>query len=144
MTAGRPTDYTRELADLICERMSRGPSLRSICRQDDIPIDESTVRHWAIQDIDGFAARYAKAREAQMDAWADEILEVSDDDGGDTIGGEDGKTFPNSANIQRSRLRVDTRKWLMSKIAPKRYAEKVQAEHSGSVNITISSDDGKL
>ena len=62
-------------------------------------------------DVAGFSTQYAKAREAQMEARAEELLEIADDKTGDP---------------QRDRLRVDTRKWIMSKIAPKRYGDKVQ------------------
>lgn len=136
---GRPTLYTPELAALICERMSRGLSLRQVCRSDDIPVDEVTVRGWAIQDVEGFSAPYAVAREAQMDAWADEILEVSDDGSNDWLDRElrDGRIerVVDTEHINRSRLRVDARKWIMSKIAPKKYGDKIQTEHSGSIGV---------
>ena len=69
-----------------------------------------------------------------MEAWAEEINEIADDGRNDWMtiqrGGEEVEV-PNPEVLQRSRLRVDTRKWLMSKIAPKRYGEKLQTEISG-------------
>lgn len=112
-------EYTSELAALICERMAKGESLRSVCRDKGMPA-ESTVRTWAIGDHEGFAAQYARAREAQMDALSDDLLDIADEKSGDP---------------QRDRLRLDTRKWLMSKIAPKRYGEKLGVEHSGGVAV---------
>jgi hypothetical protein len=113
-----PVRYTAELALTICERMAHGESLRAICKSEGMP-PESTVRTWAIDDREGFAAQYARAREAQMDALAEELIDIADDVG---------KT---DEDVQRSRLRVDTRKWLMSKIAPKRYGDKITNEITG-------------
>jgi hypothetical protein len=112
--------FTQELAAHICAEMATGRSLRSICRDDNMPA-ESTVRLWAIEDRDGFAAQYARAREAQMEALGEDLLDISDDKTGDP---------------QRDRLRVDARKWLMSKIAPKKYGDKLDLEHSGKVEIS--------
>ena len=112
--------FTAELAAHICAEMATGRSLRSICRDDNMPA-ESTVRLWAVEDRDGFAAQYARAREAQMEALGEDLLDISDNESGDP---------------QRDRLRVDARKWLMSKIAPKRYGDKLDLEHSGKVEIS--------
>lgn len=134
MTQGRPTTFTQEIADAVCRKMAEGLSLREICRADDMP-PESTVRNWAIEDREGFSAQYARAREAQVDRWAEEILEISDDGSNDWMErqNKDGSTFQvvDHEHIARSKLRADTRKWLMSKIAPKKYGDKVMNEHSG-------------
>lgn len=110
--------------------MSGGESLRSICRDAHMP-DESTVRGWVIDDREGFSPRYARAREMQVEHWADEILEIADDGTGDAWVGDDGRPVVNHDHIKRSALRVDARKWLMSKLVPKRYGDKVQTEVSG-------------
>lgn len=115
--------YTPRLAALICERMAKGESLRSICEADNMPA-ESTVRLWAVEDRDGFAAQYARARETQMDALAEDIIEIADDSGFDAHV-VDGRAVVDGEAINRARLRVDARKWLMSKIAPKRYGDKM-------------------
>lgn len=122
---GRPTSYSTEIAAEICVRLSAGESLRSICKDEHMPAD-STVRAWAIADISGFHAHYTRAREAQMDALAEDILEMSDD---------------KAADVQRSRLQVDTRKWLMSKIAPKRFGDKKTHEVSGPNGAPIATVD---
>jgi hypothetical protein len=106
---GRPTTFDRDLANGILERIAAGESLRSICSGENMPA-ESTVRLWATDDRDGFSAQYTRAREAQMDALAEDILAIADGDDED---------------VQRAKLRVDTRKWLMSKIAPKRFGDKL-------------------
>ena len=76
------------------------------------------------------ADRYARAKEAQMDYLAEEILEISDDSSQDTIMTEKGK-MEDKEWTNRSRLRVDTRKWLMSKLAPKKYGDKLDVTSDG-------------
>lgn len=115
----------------ILESLSIGKSLRSICEVDGMP-SESLVRKWVIQD-EAFGAQYARAREAGMEALADEILDIADSQEGDVITKLDGTKTPNHDNINRAKLRVDTRKWIMSKIAPKKYGDKLDLNHSGSV-----------
>lgn len=127
---GRPSLYTPAIAAEICARMAEGESLRSICSSDAMP-SEATVRGWALDDRDGFSARYARARELQMHALADDLLEIADDTSRDTRQTPRGEQVPDTEWIARARLRVDARKWLMSKIVPKVYGDKVQAEHSG-------------
>lgn len=127
---GRWSEFDQAVADVICDRMAAGESLRAICREEGMP-SESAVRTWAVKDVQGFHAQYTRAREAQMDALAEDILEISDDGSRDYRKDEDGREVPDHDHIARSRLRVDTRKWLMSKIAPKRFGERVSAEISG-------------
>ena len=119
--------FTKELADIICERIANGQSLREICRDKDMPSKEG-VRGWLIRH-ESFAAQYARAREAQADHFAEEILEISDDGSNDWMSrkqGDDTVEVVNHEHISRSKLRVDARKWLMSKMAPKKYGDKVE------------------
>lgn len=132
---GRPTEYTEEIAMEICRLMESGKSLREICKDEKYP-HESTVRYWHICNRDGFSTHYARAREVQMDRYMDEIIEICDDISRDTIE-VDGQQRMDHEHINRSRLRVDTRKWLMSKIAPKRFGDKTAVEHSGSSEVTL-------
>ena len=89
-----------------------------------------------------FAEQYARAREMQAEAWADEILEIADDGTTDYITrvGRNGTEYEavDQEHIARSRLRVDSRKWLMSKLAPKRYGDHVDVDVSGEVQRTHS------
>jgi hypothetical protein len=126
---GRPSVYTPEIADEICERLAAGESLVAICQADHMP-PESTVRGWAIDDREGFAAKYARARQSQALRWAEEILAIADDGTNDVTVDEDGNPRTDHDAIQRSRLRVDTRKWLLSKVLPKVYGEKVAVAHT--------------
>jgi hypothetical protein len=141
---GRPSDYTRELAAEICARLSRTGSLREVCRDEDMPA-ESTVRQWAVEDREGFYAHYAKAREIGYAGLADELLEIADDGTNDYTKrkSRDGSAeeVPDHEHINRSRLRVDTRKWLLSKVLPKVYGDRVVTEHTGPNGGPIQTED---
>lgn len=130
---GRPSDYTGDIVTEICGRLANGQSLREICANEDMP-GKSTVFQWLAAHAE-FADQYARARAAQIEHWADEIVEIADDGTNDWIERQnsDGSTYEavNSDHINRSRLRVDTRKWLMSKLAAKKYGDKVTQEVTG-------------
>lgn len=131
---GRPTLFAPEVAAAICERIASGESLRSVCRDEAMPA-ESTVRAWAVDDVQNFSAQYARAREHQAHSIADEMLEIADDGSNDWMvrTGKDGAAGYelNGEHVQRSRARLDTRKWLLSKMLPKVYGDKVTQEHQG-------------
>lgn len=114
-TKGRPSVYSQQLADTICEALARGVSLRKICKADDMP-DESTVRAWAANDHEGFYPQYTRARDIGLDCVADEVFEIADD----------------GSDHQRDRLRFDARRWYLSKLAPKRYGDKMTTELTGA------------
>ena len=130
---GRPSEYTQEIADSICEWLADGQSLRSICESDEMP-NKSTVFKWLDRHAE-FGDQYARAREAQADALADEITDIADESDRDTVlkTRPDGSQFEecNSEWIARSRLRVDARKWVASKLKPKKYGDKVEQTHVG-------------
>jgi hypothetical protein len=131
---GRPSDYTPETAGLICEQIAEGLSIRTICKEEDMPC-MSTIFKW-LNIYPEFTEQYARAKEAQADAFAEELLDISDDGSNDWLKvhhGDDDKEVGwrvNGEAIQRSRLRVDSRKWLMGKMKPKKYGEKLA--HTGA------------
>lgn len=114
-TRGRPSLYTPEIAETICDLLAQGVSLRKICKPDDMP-HEATVRRWVIDDYEGFSTQYTRARDIGLDCVADEVFEIADD----------------GADHQRDRLRFDARRWYLSKLAPKRYGDKITQEHTGT------------
>lgn len=126
---GRPSIFTDELAATICSRLAAGESLRRICSEDAMPCRD-TVFVW-VSTNPAFSDQYAKARQFQMDAMVEDILEIADDGTNDTYEDADGRVKVNADVIARSRLRVDTRKWVMSKLAPKKYGDKVLQEITG-------------
>lgn len=144
MPTGEASKYEQAIADRICEYLAEGMTLRETCRQEGMP-PESTVRRWVLDDREGFAAQYTRAREIGYHTMADELIEVADDGSNDWIErqGEDKQAMYvlNGEHVQRSRLRLDTRKWLLSKALPKIYGDKTEVEHKGKVSLTIDPDD---
>lgn len=120
---GRPTDYTPELADEICRLLVSPKSLIDICQLHEMP-DKATVYRW-IEAHEEFRDKYARAREVQADVYAEEILKIADTVDSDDACDEYGNIKPNHEWIARSKLRVDARKWYVSKVAPKKYGDKM-------------------
>jgi hypothetical protein len=109
--AGRPTSHTPEVEAEIFTRLSAGESLRAICKAEHLPPDP-TVRNWIVNDKPpGISARYAHARALGLDAMAEETIEISEEKDDDPAS---------------RRVRVDTRKWLLSKLAPKKYGDRIE------------------
>ena len=129
----RPSILNPKMARDICSRIAAGESLRSICSDEDMP-DKSSVMLWVATDRDGFSDQYEKACLARAHFWADELLDIADDGSNDWMERTDkeGESIGWQVNgdaIQRSRLRVDARKWLLSKMLPK-FADKQQIDHT--------------
>ena len=125
---GRPTKYTPELAAEIVRRISMGESTRSVGRDETMPT-ESTIRAWAIDDKDGFFAQYTRAVQIRAIGWSEEIIEISDDGSNDTYIDENGNERTNNEIVARSRIRVDSRKWMLSKVLPKVFGDKLDVNH---------------
>jgi len=138
MPAGRPTDYTPELAAKICEQLACGISLRTVCRADSMPCAAS-VFLW-LRKYPEFSEQYAKAKEESADALVEDILDIADDGSNDWMEIKDKEGAiegwrQNGEALQRSRLRVDTRKWIASKLKAKKYGDKIEHEHSGKISL---------
>jgi hypothetical protein len=126
MPGGRPSDYSPELAETICNLLIEGNSLRAIEDMDGMP-SKTAILRWVAKHPE-FRDQYARALEARTDAHADEILAIADDGHNDWMQkqfGDDVKWVENGEAIRRSQLRIDSRKWLMSKLAPKKYGDKL-------------------
>lgn len=130
---GRPSLYTEELGQRICELLCEGKTLTRICKENPNLPSDRTVRRWALDAEHPFSPQYTRAREIGYHKMADETVDIADD-GTNDVTTNDGKMVVNTDVIARSRLRVDTRKWLLSKALPKIYGDKL--ELSGSVNHT--------
>ncbi len=139
MPLGRPTDYTPELGAEICARISDGDSVRTICKSDDMPA-ASTIFLWLAAHKD-FSEQYTKATGERGEAIYEDTLEIADDARNDWmerqstsekgVGVNNGWVL-NGEHVQRSRLRVETRKWFLSKLNPKKYGEKITQEQTGA------------
>ncbi|WP_286707975.1 hypothetical protein [Psychrobacter sp. UBA2514] len=136
---GRPTIYSEELAQVICESLMVGMSLRKICELDGMPAI-STVMQWLASGKDGFMEQYAHARQVQAEYLLDELIDIADDSADDyeIVNGEERL---NQEHIQRAKLRIDTRKWNIEKLAPKRYGSKQQIESNVNLSVSNLTDD---
>jgi len=136
--AGRPTIFSEQLAANFLEQVATTSfSLRTICNDELMP-SVSTIFRW-INENEAFKEQYARAREAKADLLAEEILEISDDGSNDLmtiVKGDQSYEMENKEVVNRSKLRVDSRKWLASKMMPRKYGDKIQTEHSGEINLT--------
>ena len=118
--SGRKSKYSAQLIETICWRLADGESIRAICADARMPAWE-TVRQW-LRAHKEFLQMYAQAREWQQEYWADQIIEIADDD---------------KLDVHRSRLMVDTRKWLMAKLAPRKYGDFKTLDHTGKVEVHV-------
>ena len=140
--------YSQEIADEICEIIATtSKSLRKICKDERLP-SVSTVLKWVRENENNFQKQYARAKQEQAEFMAEEILEISDDSSDDLLGiDEHGNKIENREFINRSKLRVDTRKWLMSKLLPKKYGDKIDIDMTTKctpilpVDLTIKNKD---
>lgn len=139
---GRPSIYTKEIVKEICERIASGESTRSICKDDHMPF-LSTIYRWLLNpEHKSFCEQYEIACNIRADHMFEELLEIADDGTNDFVE----KEYQNghmSIEIQpeaigRSRLRVDTRKWYLSKVMPKKYGEKLDLTTDGEKINKIS------
>lgn len=143
MPAGRPTDYTQETADIICERLADGESLRTICDDEGMPA-RSTVFRWLSLHKE-FSDQYARAKEVQAEVLADELISIADDGRNDWMERKDADGAnvgwrENGEALRRSALRIDTRKWVAAKLLPKKYGEKVRQEITGEDGGAIQTE----
>ena len=123
MAGGRPSTYTEEMGNLICDKLTEGMSVRKMCKMDGFP-NPSTIYVW-IDRFPEFAERYARAREAATEDMLEDILEIADDA---------------DLDVQEKRVRIDTRKWAMGKLKPKKYGEKTTHEVGNKEGETLKVD----
>lgn len=109
--------YSPEFVDSICERISLGEPLLTICKDVKVPI--GTVHGWFTQNLDGSAEKYARARQARAEVYAEQIMEIVDEPAPVL---ENGAT--DSGYVADKRLRMDARKWIASKLLPRVYGER--------------------
>lgn len=121
---GRPTDYTDKLADEICDVIScSNKGIKKLCEANENWPHPDTIFLW-LKTHKYFSDQYVRAKQLQIEVFIDEILEISDDNTHDYISTSDGKKVIDHEHVQRARLRIDTRKWLASKLVPKVYGER--------------------
>lgn len=127
MPIGRPSIYTKKLAETICKRIADGESVRNICRDDKMPNADS-IYNWLLDDSKPeFYEQYTRAREIQAELMFEEIIEIADE-AEDNIVGDDKS---DGARVQASKLRIDARHWHLSKLRPKKYGDKLDLTTQG-------------
>jgi len=112
--------YTREIENEICARLATGETLNAICRSPGFPTSQA-VKLWVLEDKPpGIASRYARARQLGYETWADEVIELSDDTAY--------RDMPDIANavVAQQRLAIDSRKWMLSKVLPKMFGDRLE------------------
>lgn len=132
---GQPTIYSLKLVTDLCKRIAYGESLRQICKSDEMPA-MSTVMNWMLEEEKKtFHEMYERSRALQAEVLFDETLEIADDGTNDWYDREvgEGRTIRvfDHEHAQRSKLRVETRKWFISKVLPKKYGEKLDLTSGG-------------
>jgi|SRR6185437_15150623 len=116
----RPSSYSEEIADRICEWLADGKSLKAFCDETGNP-SQSMVYRWVAANA-AFREKYARAREDQAETLADEIVAIADE-------------ATDSDTAQVARIKIDARKWVAGKLAPKKYGDKLDLNHSGEVAV---------
>ncbi len=128
--------FTDEIFTQICERLCEGEILRKISKE--LGFSRVGLYHFIDSDATKTRAnRYARAREMQMEAHEDDLITTAEDSSGDTIHGENGPRM-DSEWVARSRLKIDTKKWVMSKLYPRRYGEKIEATVTGNLGVELT------
>lgn len=145
----KKVEYTPELAESICTMLIDGMPLSRICARNDIP-SKHTVLRW-LQEYPEFYEAYFKAKQLQAEGLVDEIVDIADNSTNDYMEWvtKSGRKMivPDHENIQRSRLRVDARKWLAQQLFPRVYGERVQLNAGEGVSaqlVIIGRDEPKL
>lgn len=118
---GRPTDYSEDLADKICELILSGMSLARICKLDGMP-EPASIYRW-FRKYPEFCENYKRAKEDQADYFAEDIIDIAD--------------LASPEDVQVAKLRVDTRKWVASKFKPKKYGDTLDAKITGEGTVTF-------
>lgn len=139
---GRPTKYTPQMAERICELVATTDLgyTRLSDKYDDLP-DRITVNIWR-RKYPEFRAMYAQAKAEQIESIIEELLDIADNASNDYMEYYDKKTGCvswqlNGEHIQRSRVRIDTRKWLAAKLVPRIYGD---AKDQEPVNTQVDED----
>lgn len=116
---GRPQQYNEELAKRICQKIACGESLRSICANQDMPARGTVIRWVLTKDNKGFRDQFDAACQGRAELWAEELVDLAD------------ATDP--GEVQKAKLKIETRKWVMSKLLAQRYGDKLEVKQTGKV-----------
>ena len=132
------TAVTDALIPLLAEGLGLSPACKLL--PPELRIQPSVYISWLTADPQGIGARYAAARDIAYRLMADDLLQIADDSSGDVTVGEDGTVRMNAEFTARSRLKVDTRKWILAKMLPKLYGDRVATtlENADGTPMTVA------
>jgi hypothetical protein len=117
----------------IIERMSAGESLRAICRTEGFPVPSAVIK-WTTEDTE-FGEQYARAQEARADVYFDRLDDVS----------EDAVRAETAVQVSGLKLKSDNIKWQLARMAPKKYGDKLDLNHGGTMKlVSVGKDDADL
>jgi len=126
-----------EIFNHVCKEIEKGRALRNVLKDDNMP-STSTFYEW-LDNNEEKAKQYARATTVRADLIFDDILSIADENTNDTYVNENGVEVVNNDVIQRSRLRIDARKWVLSKLNPKKFGDKIDHTTDGEkINTNIS------
>jgi hypothetical protein len=124
--AGRPSSYTEEIADRICQGVADGKSLNTICKSHDDMPTITTIFRWLADDrYSAFRDKYTRAKRDQAESGFERITEIVQQ----VI---DGEIDPNTA-----RVAIDAIKWQLGKLKPNKYSDKIQIDQDHNININV-------
>jgi len=118
----RPSKYTTDLGDDICRRLAAGESARQICRDDAMPAMSTLMKWLTDSDKVTFSEQYARARDCQADYYADQIVDIADEL----------SEVAEASELARAKLQIDSRKWKVARMSPRKYGDKQQIDHTSS------------
>lgn len=123
--------FSQAIANAICARLAEGESLRAVCRDPGMP-SMGAFLLWVSQRPE-LAEQYARARALCLDAMAEDIIDIADTPqiGQKSVSKASGLEITEGDMVEHRRLRIEARKWLMAKMAPKKYGDKITQEHTG-------------
>lgn len=130
-----------ETIERLLQRLAEGESLKKAAKAEGVSF-QSVLR---LREKDKeFADHYTRARLIGYERLAEELLEISDDGSNDTYMDDEGNIKNNPEIVARSRLRVDTRKWMLAKMLPKIYGDKIDHNISGGFTVTLNNSENEL
>lgn len=139
----RPMEYDETLATRICSEIaSTSKGIKTLVKDNPNWPSHNTIYKW-IQTYPSFKELYTRAKAFQIEVLVDEIISIADDSSQDYIVSDDGKLVCDHEHIQRAKLKIDTRKWLASKLCPRLYGDK-RADEEKSPDDFISKYRDKL
>lgn len=135
--------YTNEIGERVCELTATTTfGIRKISEiiseEMGVYIPGTTMWKWLRDDKNNIWERYARAKQLQAELIAEELIEISDDSSDDVMLNEKGQKIENKEFVNRSRLRIDTRKWLLEKLLPNKYGNNLKIEDDKPQTIVVN------